>query len=82
MTTPTQNLVAAIISGDAQEIQQNFTQAMANKVLDRIETTRQDVAQTMFNPPVQEPSYEEDPGYEESDDSYNETEDYDDSYED
>lgn len=45
----TEKLVAAIVDGDAQQIQQSFNQVMADKALEYIDAARQVVAQNMFN---------------------------------
>ena len=50
----TEKLVAAIVDGDAQQIQQSFNQVMADKTLEYIDAARQVVAQNMFNNVVEE----------------------------
>lgn len=45
----TEKLVAAIVDGDAQEIQAAFSSALSSKLLDKIDDLRADTAQTMFN---------------------------------
>ena len=44
----TLDLVAAIINKDATGIETEFNAAMAEKISDRLEDMRSDVAQTMF----------------------------------
>lgn len=44
------SLIDAIIDGDAVESEKAFNDLMAAKVSDRIETYRQDVANSYFNP--------------------------------
>lgn len=44
------SLIDAIIDGDAVESEKAFNDLMAAKVSDRIETYRQDVADSYFNP--------------------------------
>lgn len=54
MSESVQNLVNAIISGDAMETEQAFGAAMAEKLGDRLEAMRYSVAQSMFNQPAVE----------------------------
>jgi len=48
MNENTLNLINAINAGDAVEIESAFNAAMAEKVAERLETMRADVAQNMF----------------------------------
>ena len=51
MNENTLNLVSAIINKDATDIETYFNAAMAEKISDRLEDMRSDVAQTMFAEP-------------------------------
>ena len=66
MSETVQNLVQAIKVGDALETENAFANAMAEKLSTRLDTMRQDVAQSMFAQatevepePVAEPTTEE-----------------------
>lgn len=64
MSETVQNLVQAIKAGDALETENAFANAMAEKLSTRLDTMRQDVAQSMFAQPaeaepVTEPTAEE-----------------------
>lgn len=48
MSETTMNLINAINAGDAVEIESAFNSAMAEKVAERLDTMRADVAQNMF----------------------------------
>ena len=48
MSETVQNLVQAIKAGDALETENAFANAMAEKLSTRLDTMRQDVAQSMF----------------------------------
>lgn len=54
----TLNLINAIQAGDAMEMETAFNSAMAEKVAERLDAMRTDVASTMFKT-VTEPSAEE-----------------------
>ena len=57
----TLNLINAIQAGDAMEMESAFNAAMADKVSERLDAMRSDVAQNMFKTPtasVEEPSEE------------------------
>jgi len=54
MSENTMNLINAIQAGDAVELESAFNAAMAEKVAERLETMRADVAQNMFA--TQEPA--------------------------
>lgn len=47
-------LIDAIHAGDSVAIEQNFETEMANRIADRIDGMRQEVAKSMFSSPVQE----------------------------
>lgn len=51
MNETVQNLVNAIVAGDAVETEQAFASAMAEKLSARMEDMRQSVAQSMFAQP-------------------------------
>lgn len=48
MNENTLNLINAIQAGDAVELESAFNAAMAEKVAERLDTMRADVAQNMF----------------------------------
>jgi hypothetical protein len=48
MSENTMNLINAIQAGDAVDLESAFNAAMAEKVAERLETMRADVAQNMF----------------------------------
>lgn len=50
----TRDLINAIEAGDSIGIQTAFETAMANRIADRMDTMRQEVAQNMFKQPVAE----------------------------
>jgi len=58
MSDTIKNLISAIASGDASTTQDAFNLAMAEKISDKLETMRADVAQNMFKTPesVEEPA--------------------------
>ena len=58
MSETIQNLVNAIRNGDALATEQGFSAAMAEKLSDRLETMRQDIAQSMFTQQPVEEEYE------------------------
>jgi hypothetical protein len=60
MTDTIKNLISAIATGDASTTQDAFNLAMAEKISDKLETMRADVAQNMFKTPesVDEPAAE------------------------
>lgn len=51
MSETTINLVSAIASGDAVEIENSFNAAMAEKISSRLDDMRLEVAKNMFNQP-------------------------------
>jgi hypothetical protein len=50
----TRDLIDAITSGDATEVESSFNSIMAAKVSDKIDSMRNDVAQNMFTSPAEE----------------------------
>lgn len=60
MNDNVQNLINAIAEGDAVGTEVSFNAAMADKISARLDTMRQEYAQTMFNSPemVEEPAAE------------------------
>ena len=55
----TRDLIDAITSGDATEVESSFNSIMAAKVSDKIDSMRNDVAQNMFATPAEETDVEE-----------------------
>ena len=55
----TRDLIDAITSGDATEVESSFNSIMAAKVSDKIDSMRYDVAQNMFATPTEEADVEE-----------------------
>jgi hypothetical protein len=55
----TRDLIDAITSGDATEVESSFNSIMAAKVSDKIDSMRNDVAQNMFTSPAEETDVEE-----------------------
>lgn len=55
----TRDLIDAIESGDSVAIQNSFEQAMAERIADRIDTMRQEVAKNMFNEGKMKPKMSE-----------------------
>lgn len=54
MTGTTRDLVDAIASGDAVNIETSFNAAMAEKISVKLDAMRQEVAQNMFKTPESE----------------------------
>jgi hypothetical protein len=59
MSEAVQNLVQAIRAGDAIETENAFANAMAEKLSTRLDTMRQDVAQSMFAQATEQEATEE-----------------------
>lgn len=52
----TRNLIDAISTGDSQGIEVAFNSAMAEKIAVKLDTMRQEVAQSMFKTPEAAPA--------------------------
>jgi hypothetical protein len=59
MTGTTRDLVDAIASGDAVNIETSFNAAMAEKISVKLDAMRQEVAQNMFKTPAETSQAEE-----------------------
>ena len=55
----TRDLIDAIVSGEATEVETSFNNIMAAKVSEKLDAMRTDMAQTMFQAPVEVESEEE-----------------------
>ena len=49
----TRDLIDAIVSGEATEVETSFNNIMAAKVSEKLDAMRTDMAQTMFQAPVE-----------------------------
>lgn len=58
MSEAVQNLVHAIVAGDAVETETAFGAAMAEKLSAKMDDMRQTVAQSMFNATQEQPAVE------------------------
>ena len=59
MSDTTKDLVNAIVKGDAMGTETNFAAAIADKITDKLDVMRQDVAKNMFATPEPEVALED-----------------------